>query len=151
MSTESPPADRSSDVADPGPEPLDLAAILEQSPPRRTAVLDMQRLDLNALGIGEILELSRAAGIDPEKLGATMRAGDAAAKGRLAVALAWVIARRREPALELTDVERWSIEVRGAPPAGPTRPLESDSSSSGRNGSSGSPSSRASRRAKRSG
>jgi hypothetical protein len=132
-------------------EPLDLAAILEEGPPRRTAILDMQRLDLNALGVGEILELSRAAGVDPEELGGVMRKGNAAAKGRLAIALAWVIARRREPGLELEDVERWAIEVRGAPPAGPTRPLENGSSSSGQSGSSTSPSSRASRRARRNG
>lgn len=132
-------------------EELDLAAILEAAPPRRRAVLDMERIDLNALGVGEILELARAAGLEPEQLGSAMRHGNAAAKGRLAIGLAWIIARRAEPELELADVERWAIEVRGRPPAGPTPPLDRDSSSSGRNGSSGSRSSRASGRARRSG
>lgn len=99
-------------------EPLDLSAILEAAPPKRRAIIDVATLRLDRFGIGELLELTDAVGVDPDKLGAELRSSKG---GRVVVALAWLIARRVEPGLTLADVERWDIEVRGrdAPP-GPT-------------------------------
>ena len=110
----------------PDPEPLDLSAILEADPPQRSAVLDLARFDITRLGLGELLEISRALEIEPGELGAAMR-GAGADKARVGVALAWIIARRREPDLTFGDVERWRIEIRGknAPPADEEAPTSS--------------------------
>jgi hypothetical protein len=102
------------------PEPLDLAGILEKAPARRAAVLDIGRLDFGKLGLGEIVDLSTAAGIDPGTLGQELRSKDTARKIRVAVALAWILARRSEPDLTIEDVRTWSLEVRGSAAKNPT-------------------------------
>lgn len=98
-------------------EPLDLSAILDAGGEPRRAVIDVATLNLTRFGIGELLELTDVIGVEPDKLGDALRGPR---KARVVVALAWLIARRVEPALTLADVERWDIEVRGTPPARPT-------------------------------
>lgn len=110
------------------PEPLDLAGILEDGGPQRVARLEIGRMDLKRLGVGEMLELSRACELGPGELGAAMRGDDRTLKARVAVGLAWIIARRREPALTLADVQTWRLELVGTEPD-PTPPLETPSSS----------------------
>lgn len=112
-------------------EPVDLAAILEEAGEPRTARLELARMDLRRLGIGELLEISRAVELAPGELGAALRSEDAVLKSRVALAIAWIIARRREPALTYAEVQTWRIEIIGSPPAteDPTPPLEPSSSS----------------------
>jgi hypothetical protein len=87
-------------------------------------------MDLSRLGMGEMLELSRACELGPGELAAAMRSGDRELKSRVAIALAWIIARRREPALTFADVQTWRLEIVGPTVApDPTPPLEPPSSS----------------------
>ena len=100
-------------------EPLDLSAILEAAPAKRRARLDVATLSLDRFGIGELLELTDAVGVAPDKLGAVLKTPGSA--GRVIVGLAWLIARRVEPGLTLADVSTWDIEVVGrSPTADPT-------------------------------
>jgi hypothetical protein len=85
-------------------------------------VLDASALDVGAFGIGEILDLSRAVDVDPGRLGAVLTAGDTYTKARVALGLAWLIARRREPELTYQDVLTWELEIRGAEVAAPADP-----------------------------
>lgn len=102
-------------AAVPEPEPLDLTALLLARPPQRRAVLDVAGLDLSRFGIGELLELTDAVGVAPDKLGDAMRGKTGRAAGRVTVGIAWLIARRAEPGLTYDDVATWAIEVRGVP------------------------------------
>jgi hypothetical protein len=99
----------------PEPEPLDLSAVLAARPPKRRAFLDLATFDMGAFGIGELLDLTDAVGVAPDKLGEAMRTGSSGRKGRVFVGIAWLIARRADPGLTFDDVATWSIEVRGAP------------------------------------
>lgn len=102
--------------------PLDLNEILDSSPEPRRATLNASSLALGRFGIGELLELTRVAGVAPDKLGEALRKGDGATKGRVIVGLAWLIARRREPELTYEDVATWAIEVRSDKPDPTPRP-----------------------------
>lgn len=104
----------------PEPAPLDLAQILELGPPQRKALLDLNRISVASLGIGEILALAEAAGVAPDELGAAMsERAPVGVRAQVVVALAWIVARRAEPDLTMAEVQTWALEVRGKP-ADPT-------------------------------
>jgi hypothetical protein len=100
---------------------IDLSEILEARPPRQRARLDASKLALSRFGIGELLELTRIAGVEPDKLGHALKNGAPDVKGRLVVGLAWLIARRGDPSLTYEDVATWELEVVTTPPD-PARP-----------------------------
>jgi hypothetical protein len=131
------------DQRPPDDDVVDLTAILEQRGPRRRARIDASKLALSRFGIGELLELTRIAGVPPDELGAALRTGSGDVKGRLVVGLAWLIARRGEPGLTYDDVATWELEVVSTPSEDPTRPARNER---GTNGSSPSGARRGSRR-----
>lgn len=106
--------------AEPAP-PLDLAAIMAASPPRRSARLELAAVDFGAFGVGEWLELARVLELEPDAIAPAMRDGSSTDKARVGIGVAWLIARRAEPELTYAEVERWSIEIVGAA-VGPTPP-----------------------------
>lgn len=73
---------------------------------------------IGTLGIGELLEVARLAGVPYDRLGGMLRERGPEAV-MVAVALAYVLARRLEPDVTWEDAQRWRIEV---VPADPTTP-----------------------------
>lgn len=117
-------------VAPPSPE-VEAAAQatgptrLEVGAPARQFILPLEALNIEHLGVGELLTAAEVLNTDLEGVAALMRSRGVA-RARFLVALAWVIARRAEPELTWDEAQRWRIEVEvearpdptaGAPPS----------------------------------
>ena len=103
-----------------GPTRLELA-------PARRIILPLAAVNIENLGVGELLSAAEVLNTDLDGLEALMRSRGIA-RARFLVALAWVIVRRDEPDTTWADAQQWRIEVevgaenptQGPPPsAGP--------------------------------
>lgn len=66
---------------------------------------------IQTLGFGELLEVGRLTGHPYAELSRVLRAEDTGAAALIAVALAFVLARRLEPGVTWDEAQRWIVEV----------------------------------------
>lgn len=93
--------------------------------PARRFVLPLEAVNIENLGVGELLSAAEVLNTDLEGVADLMRSRGVA-RAKFLVALAWVIARRTEPEVTWDEAQRWRIEVEvgdpdptaGAPPTG---------------------------------
>jgi len=64
-----------------------------------------------SLGFGELLEVSRLTGHAYDQLSEVLRGSDPGGAAYIAVALAFVLARRLEPGVTWAEAQRWVVEV----------------------------------------
>jgi hypothetical protein len=73
-------------------------------------ILPLEALDVTHWGVGELLSAAEVLNTDLDGVAALMKS-QGVARARFLVALAWVIARRSEPAVTWDEAQRWRITV----------------------------------------
>lgn len=102
--------DRRTKRAPKAPAPM----VLEAGPPALTVVLPVEAIEADNLGIGELLDLAEVMGTDLPGV-AAMMASKGLTQARILVGYAWILARRKDPAITWAEAQRWRIEVNAAP------------------------------------
>jgi hypothetical protein len=93
---------------------IDLSQIAADNPVnQQVAVLDLNTFDATQLTLLEVLDMSEAAGVEPEALGRLMAGRQNTKRMRLLYALAWCIAKRANPLLTFDEVCRWKLDIIG--------------------------------------
>lgn len=98
-------------------QPAEQDLTLSELKPRRRMTLDIARVTPGNITLLEALDLSEAAGIDPEDFVSTLKSKRSKKQGLLLYALAWIIARREEPSLTFEEVCTYHLTVTGEAPS----------------------------------
>jgi hypothetical protein len=76
--------------------------------------IDVSQVSAGSLSFGDLIDLSEATGVEPEEMQSIIGgAGKGAKRMRLLCGLAWVVARRDEPALTYADILAGQVEIIG--------------------------------------
>lgn len=133
------------EAIEPDPEPdedVDDLTLVALEHPVIHKRLDLSKLNVaEVLSLGDIDDMARELGTDPGRLASTLARNPGAVSLEVSVVLAWIIARKRDPDLDIGTVRRtWWVDLVGVgtrkPPPDPTPARTRSPRSSGRPGSS---------------